>query len=132
MLPVLSTGKAGMNFLRKVNKMENQLKRLLEKLQIRPENRERASQILNEVEGMSIWEARELLGVCADILDGVTVSFSTPHSGNSAVPPTTINPAMPPKPSQTAQQRTDDALVDEIAKKLVERLSASVSCARIP
>lgn len=113
--------------------MENQLDPLLEKTRIHRKNRERASQILNAVDGMCIWEARELLGECADILDVVTVSFGTPCSSNGAVPPTTINPAMPRQaPSKTAQQYADDALVDEIAEKLIERLSEAASYARIP
>lgn len=103
--------------------MENQLDQLLEKTRIHKKNRERASQILNAVEGMCVWEARELLGECADILDGVTVSFSTPRSSSGVVPPTTINPAMPRQaPSKTAQQHADDTLVDEIAEKLAKRL----------
>lgn len=84
-----------------------------------PKNRDRASQILNAVEGMCIWEARELLGMCADILDEQTVFFSTPRSNGSVVPPTTIKPAMP----RPAQQHVDDAFVDEIAERLVSRFT---------
>lgn len=84
--------------------MENQLNRLLESGQIHSKNRERASQILNAVEGMEIWEARELLGLCANVLELLTVSYRMPHTG-------------------TAQQHLDDAFVDEIAEKMVIRLA---------
>lgn len=60
--------------------MANQFDRLLESDRIHDWNRDRASQILNAVEGMCIWEARELLGACADILESLTISYSTPRS----------------------------------------------------
>lgn len=60
--------------------MENQLNRLLESERIREKDRERASQILNAVEGMGIWEARELLGACSDVLEALTISYKTPRS----------------------------------------------------
>lgn len=60
--------------------MANQLDQLLENDRIHRKNRARASQILSAVEGMGIWEARELLGVCSDILESLTVSYKTPRS----------------------------------------------------
>lgn len=82
--------------------MANQFDRLLESDRIHDKNRDRASQILNAVEGMCIWEARELLSACADVLDGLTIPCSMPHT-------------------DTAQQHVDDAFVDEIAERLVSR-----------
>lgn len=88
--------------------MENQFDRLLESGRIHNENRDRASQILNAVEGMCIWEARELLGACADALEGLTIPRGTPHT-------------------DTAQQHVDDAFVDEIWGKIVSRLEKAYS-----
>lgn len=81
----------------------NQLNRLLENDKIPRKNRERASQILSAVEGLTIWEARELLGACADVLEGLAISYRT-------------------QCTSTAQQSVDDAFVDEIAGKLAKRL----------
>lgn len=42
---------------------------------IRETNRERASQILEAVEGLRIWEARELLEQCIGALQRLDVSY---------------------------------------------------------
>lgn len=57
-----------------------QLNLLLKDDRIHDKNRDRASQILKAVEGMDIWEARELLGVCADVLEMLTISYRMPRS----------------------------------------------------
>lgn len=41
-------------------------------------NKERATQILKAVEGMKIWEAKDLLEECIGTLNMVRVSYSRP------------------------------------------------------
>lgn len=42
---------------------------------IKEANRERASQILGAIEGMKIWEARELLGCCIGAIQRLDVRY---------------------------------------------------------
>lgn len=44
-------------------------------LHLKKEDRERASQILDAIEGMSIWEARELLERCIGALQLLDVRY---------------------------------------------------------
>lgn len=58
------------------------VERLLNKAGIGPlscltKHKERASQILRAVESMSIWEARELLQACSEVLEQTEISYNT-------------------------------------------------------
>ncbi len=47
-------------------------------------HREKASQILKAVEGLSIWEARELLQACGAALVRTEISYSSSRSDTTA------------------------------------------------
>ena len=43
-------------------------------------HKKRTSQILTALEGMSIWEARELLQACSSVLEQIEISYSVSRS----------------------------------------------------
>ena len=59
------------------------LKKLLDEMQkqshLKEADRERAAQILEAVEGMSIWAARELLERCIGALQLLDISYREPR-----------------------------------------------------